>query len=158
MSSYHHSAEVRPHARRGLVIALVLLVVGGCLLPFWWTVIFGLLGGVLVLIGALMLVASLGQLLRGGGWVISATPERLTWRAPAFAERSFEIDVPRISHIEQRIKTRQRDDGRSRTKRRYFLHAANGQRYSMHPQSGVELDRVLAVLAEAGVPTRETQA
>lgn len=157
MSSYHHNAEVRPHAWRSLAVAVALLVAGGCMLPFWWTVVFGFMGGVLVLFGGLMLVASVGQLLRGGAWRISATPRRLDWQSPAFAERSFAVDVADIRHVERRRKARRDGAGASRRKPRVLVHTRDGRQHRLHGQSGVDLERVLQVLADAGVPLKETE-
>ena len=156
MSSYHYTADVRPHARRSLLVGLALFVLGGCMLPFWWTVVLGLLGTVFVLIGGLMSLASIAQLIRGGQWVISATPNRLQWHSPVFAEPSFDVAVSTLSYIERRSKRRKRDDARGSRKIRHFAHTIKGKRLSMHPQSGVDLDRVLRALSDAGVPVRDT--
>lgn len=157
MSSYHYTAEVRPHARRSLIIGVVMLVVGACMLPFWWTIVLALLGGVLVLIGGLMLLASIAQLIRGGQWAISVTPKRLSWHSPVFAEPAFDVAMSELSHIERRSKQRSADSARSGRKIRLFAHTTDGRRLSMHPQSGVDIDRVVRALTDAGIELRDTR-
>lgn len=153
---FSDSATARSRAPKGLGAGLVVSVLGVFFLLFWWTILLGIVGVVLIGVGLFVMAMSLGWLIVGGRWDIRVDDSEVSWGAPKVSEGSFRDRLDQVAFVERRIRTQKRKNGRTKVKTRYTLHGPADARHSLSAQSGVDVEAFVSALEARGVSVRET--
>ncbi len=151
---YHFSASARGRGLNLLPAAIGVIFFGGFFCFFWWTIIFGIVGIILFAVGLFMLGLGLSWVLLGGKWDISIDNDGINWQSPVISEGSFSYRFDEIEEVVRRIKIKIKSDGREKTKISYWLKGPE-KSHNLSSQSGVDVDEVVALLADSGVKLRE---
>lgn len=152
---YRYTASARDRALMLLPVGLVLTALGAFFLFFWWTLVFGVLGLMVGLIGVLALGLSAAWLVGGGRWEITIDDQRIDWRAPVVSEGSFRYALDELDCVRKRTRQKRRHDGTVKAKVDYQLVTVDGTTRTLTNQSGVDVETVVQVLVDRGVRFEE---
>ncbi len=152
---FRHYVDARQRGLRLLPVGIGLTIAGIAMLWAWWTIIFGIVGVILLLAGSFFLIVSLSWIVFGGAWDISVSRDGVRWRAPPVGEESFELPMDEIKHVEYQVRDKVRKDGSCVERRRYYLVGHGGQRHELASGSGVDTQCLVSTLCRSGVPFLE---
>lgn len=145
-------ATARPLFLKGAVLTCVGLTFGGV---FWWTIVVPVLMFFPLLLGLATLYDAGVRALAGGEWHIRYDGEQLIWHAPAFAEKSFSVGNRDIDKIVARHMPGAGKRRHSKQTTRFTLYLRSGESHELPEQDGLQVEAIIAMLQEQGVPRVE---
>jgi hypothetical protein len=119
------------------------------------TFVFPVVFGIFALAGLVFFVGGIIRFIVGGEWNIEMTDKELVWDTPPVAEHSFQMKIADMAFIEKAVKRKERSDGTTKQKIRYYLESIDGARRYLESQSGVDIEQIINCLESLGVEVRE---
>lgn len=150
---YSHTQSALGHGTRRLLVASLVTLVGLVSVFFPWTLIYRVIGLMILCVGAYKLFLALVRLGMGGRWEIVVDEEGLRWDAPRGVEASHHLPLERIARIELRRAIRAGSEARAR----HVIIDTSGAEHELGEASEVDFDKLTATLREQGVEVVEVR-
>ncbi len=150
---FHFTRSARHHSSKRLLQGLALTILGCLLSLFWWALVVGVAGFMMLAVGGYMVLASLAQLVVGGRWEIVADSRGLGWRAPRGVDQSFHVSLQEI----ERLEVRRAVKGGGQASARYWLMGPDSQERELSAISGVDLAKLADALRSLEVEVTDVR-